>query len=102
MPCRRLVTAMAVAAASLGLVAGERASADSDALAALLQRVDVVAKEVARIRGLPLKRRIPNEVVDVDELRARLVKMAAEDKTAAESAAEAFALERWGMIPPGL
>src|SRR5262249_52032027 len=27
--------------------------------------------------------------------------MAAGDKTAAESAAEAFALERWGMIPPG-
>jgi hypothetical protein len=27
--------------------------------------------------------------------------MAAEDKTAEDSAAEGFALERWGMIPPG-
>jgi len=44
----------------------------------------------------------PNEVVDRDQLRARLLAMAAEDKTAAESAAEGFALERWGMIPPGL
>src|SRR4029079_8233568 len=31
----------------------------------------------------------------------RLLKMAAEDKTAEDSAAEGFALERWGMIPPG-
>src|SRR5258707_15423742 len=80
---------------------GTRAAADGDALAALLRRTDAVAKEVARVRGLPLKRPIPNEVVDRDELRARLRKMAAEDKTAAESAAEGFALERWGMIPPG-
>ncbi len=92
--------------AAVGAVAlfmpGGRARADPDALAALLQRVDAIAKEVSRIRGLPLKRPIPNEVVDRDELRARLIKMAAEDKTAAETAAEAFALERWGMIPAGI
>src|SRR5215813_5375817 len=88
-----------VAAGAVGLPMP--ASADPDALAALLRRVDVVAREVARVRGLPLKHPIPNEVVDRDELRARLIKLAAEDKTAAESAAEAFALERWGMIPPG-
>jgi hypothetical protein len=114
MLCVRLVTVMAMVAA-IGL--DGRAAADptvatvpaapvapktSDALSALLLRVDAVAKEVARVRGLPLKRKIPNEVVDVDELRARLIKMASEDKTAAESAAEAFALERWGMIPPGI
>src|SRR5262249_57618240 len=81
---------------------GRRGSVDADAVTALLRRVDVVAREVARVRGLPLKRPIPNEVVDRDELRARLIKLAAEDKTAAESAAEAFALERWGMIPPGI
>jgi hypothetical protein len=79
-----------------------RAGADPDALAALLRRTDAVAAEVSRIRGLPLKQPIPNELVDRKELRARLLKLAAEDKTAAESAAEAFALERWGMIPPGL
>jgi hypothetical protein len=95
---------LAVVAAVAVLVVGvcdRRAGADIDALAALLRRTDVVAREVARIRGLPLKKPIPNEVVDRDELRARLLKMAAEDKTAAESRAEAFALERWGMIPPG-
>jgi hypothetical protein len=83
----------------LGL--GGRASADADSLAALLRRTDAVAREVARVRGLPLKRPIPNEVVGRDELRARLQKMAADDKTAADSAAEGFALERWGMVPPG-
>jgi len=90
---------VAVAVASSGL--GARAEAEGDALAALLRRIDAVAREVARVRGLPLKRPIPNEVVGREELRARLLKMAAEDKTAAESAAEAFALERWGLIPPG-
>jgi hypothetical protein len=81
---------------------GARASADPDSLAALLRRTDAVAREVARVRGLPLKRAIPNEVIDDQELRARLQKMAADDKTAADSAAEGFALDRWGMIPPGL
>ncbi|HSR96583.1 MAG TPA: hypothetical protein VLM79_05890 [Kofleriaceae bacterium] len=98
---RALLVAM-VAAAAIAVAWGARAEADPDALAALLRRIDAVSREVARVRGLPLKRPIPNEVVDRDELRARLVKMAAEEKTAAESAAEAFALERWGMIPPGL
>jgi hypothetical protein len=97
------VTAMVAAVAVIALAGGgARADAEPDALAALLRRIDAVAREVARVRGLPLKRPIPNEVVDRDELRARLIKMASEDKTAAESAAEAFALERWGMIPPGI
>jgi hypothetical protein len=92
--------ALAIVLLRLG---GERgARADGDALEALLQRTDAVAREVAKIRGLPLKRRIPNEVVDRDELRARLIKLAADDKTAAENAAEGFALERWGLIPPGM
>jgi hypothetical protein len=94
----RVLAAVAVGALFLP---GGHAVADGDALARLLGRTDAVAREVARIRGLPLKRPIPNEVIDRGELRARLRKMAAEDKTAAESAAEGFALERWGMIPPG-
>lgn len=101
----RVLAVAAVVAAAIVLVAslggGARAAADAGVLAALLQRTDAVAREVARVRGLPLKRPIPNEVIDRDELRARLRKMAAEDKTAAESAAEGFALERWGMISPG-
>src|ERR1043165_2897624 len=100
-----MVRAFAVVAALIGsgmLLVADRAHGDTDTLAALLRRTDAVAREVARIRGLPLKQAIPNEVVDRDELRARLLKMAAgEHKTAEESAAEGFALERWGMIPPG-
>ena len=99
-----MVRAFAVVAALIGsgmLLVADRAHGDTDTLAALLRRTDAVAREVARVRGLPLKQAIPNEVVDRDELRARLLKMAAEDKTAEESAAEGFALERWGMIPPG-
>src|SRR5262245_41103009 len=87
--------------AGMWLGSGGLAHGDADTLAALLRRTDAVAREVARVRGLPLKQPIPNEVVDRDELRARLVKMASEAKTAEESAAEGFALQRWGMIPPG-
>ncbi|HEX8111864.1 MAG TPA: hypothetical protein VF516_29230, partial [Kofleriaceae bacterium] len=94
-----LVAALVGLGALLG--AGGQVRADGDTLAALLRRTDAVAREVARVRGLPLKRPIPNEVVDRSELHARLLKMAAEDKTAEDSAAEGFALERWGMIPPG-
>lgn len=93
-----VVGALVAPAALLG---PGHAQAGGDTLAALLLRTDAVAREVARVRGLPLKQPIPNEVVDRSELRARLLKMAAEDKTAEESAAEGFALERWGMIPPG-
>src|ERR1044071_10210859 len=100
-----MVRVLAVVAALIGsgmsLGSGGRARGEADTLAALLRRTDAVAREVARVRGLPLKRSIPNEVVDRTELRARLLKMAAEDKTAEDSAAEGFALERWGMIPPG-
>jgi hypothetical protein len=77
------------------------ASADDASLRALLDRTDAVAKEVSKLRGLPLRHSIPNEVVDRAELHARLVKMAAEQKTKEDTAAEGLALTRWGMIPPG-
>ncbi|HEU0034748.1 MAG TPA: hypothetical protein VFQ53_29190 [Kofleriaceae bacterium] len=77
------------------------AHADQSALDKLLARTDAVAKEVAKLRGLPLKKKIPNEVVDRDELRRRLLAMASEDKTKAETAREGLALARWGMIPLG-
>src|SRR5438874_12252317 len=65
----------------------------------LLARTDLVSREVSKVRGLPLKKLIPYEVVDKDELRRRLLKMAGEDKTKRETIAEGFALARWGMIP---
>ncbi len=75
------------------------AAADPTPLDLLLARTDKVAREVAKIRGIKLKRPIPNEVVDKDELRRRLLVMAAEDKTASETVAEGISLARWGMIP---
>ena len=79
----------------------ERAAPDAsaDAIAKLLARTDAVAREVSRIRGLPLRRPIPNEVVDRDELRRRLLQNAAEEKTKVDTAAQGLALARWGMIP---
>jgi hypothetical protein len=96
-----MARALALGIVTVAALAGV-ATADADGLAALLARTDAVAREVSKVRGLPLKRPIPNEVVDRDQLRARLLAMAAEDKTAAESAAEGFALARWGMIPADL
>ena len=66
--------------------AGRARARRADPLAALLARTHAVAKEVRAIRGLPLKQPIADEVVDRDELRARLVKLAADHKTATETA----------------
>lgn len=77
------------------------AYADPDPLAALLARTDTIAKQVAKQRGLPLKKKIEQEVVSRDELRARLVTLAADHETQADTRAEGLALARWGMIPPG-
>ena len=75
------------------------APASPDPLAALLARTHAVAKEVSAIRGLPLKHKIADEVVDRAELRARLVKLAADHKTATETHAEGVAFQRWGLVP---
>jgi len=89
----------AVIAAALVAALTSHAAAETSALDKLLARTDAVAREVAKVRGLPLKRPIPNEVVDREELRRRLVAMAAEEKTKAETASEGLALSRWGLIP---
>ncbi len=91
---------LALVLAVLGTV--PTAWADEAGLAKLLARTDAVAKEVAAIRGLKLKHKIPNEVVDKDELRRRLLALASEEKTRAETAAESIALARWGFIPFGM
>jgi hypothetical protein len=83
------------------LALASAAYADDDPLAALLARTDAVAKEVAKVRGLRLKKKIPNEVVDRAELRKRLLEEANEDKTAADTAARGIELQRWGLVPLG-
>jgi hypothetical protein len=70
-----------------------------DPLSALLARTDAIAHDVARVRGLPLKRAVGYDVVDRGELHARLVKLASDRKSADDIAAEGLGLARWGMIP---
>lgn len=60
-----------------------------------------LAKEVAKARGLPMKKPIAQATVSRDELRARLLKLAGEKKTQDELRAEGIGLMRWGLIPPG-
>jgi hypothetical protein len=60
-----------------------------------------LAKEVAKARGLPIKKPIAQATVSRDELRARLLKLAEDKKTQDELRAEGVALARWGLIPPG-
>lgn len=88
---------LAAAVALVGLLSSTVA-ADTP-LDRLLARTHEVAKEVAKVRGLKLKKPIPNEVVDATEMRRRLVEMAAEDKTRKQTRGEGLALARWGMIP---
>jgi hypothetical protein len=97
---RRLAVVAAVGA--LSAVPGSAHGGPDDALAKLLARTNAVAREVSKLRGLPLKHMIPYDVVDKDELRARLIAQASDAKSKAEVAAEALALGRWGMIPPAV
>lgn len=85
--------------AIVAIAVATAAHAQPDPLAEILARTDAIAKQVSRQRGLPLKHKVEQEVVDRDELRARLVKLAAEYKTQTETRAEGLALARWGMIP---
>lgn len=88
-----------VALACVLALGATAARGDDDPLAALLARTDAVAKEVAKIRGLRMKTKIPNEVVDRAELKKRLLAEASEDKTAADTAARGISLQRWGLVP---
>lgn len=79
------------AVALLAMLSAIPAHADTTAL----------AKEVAKARGLPLKKPIEQASVSREELKARLLKLAGERKTQDELEAEGTALARWGLIPPG-
>ncbi|MBV8757393.1 MAG: hypothetical protein JO257_08970 [Deltaproteobacteria bacterium] len=61
-----------------------------------------LTQEVSKVRGLPAKKPIASDEVDRDELRARLVKLAADGKTADQLRAEGLALARWGLVPATL
>jgi hypothetical protein len=86
--------------AAPGPAASKQAAKAVDWTAELLTRADQVAQEVARLRGLPLLQPIQRDVVEVDELRRRLLARARREKTANELAAEELAAKRWGLVPP--
>ena len=93
---------LAAVAALLGAMAtSSGARADDAALDAILGKLDATAREVSKIRGLPLKHAVASDVVDRDELRARVVAQLADAKSQAQLAATALVLARLGEIPPG-
>ncbi len=65
----------------------------------LAARADGIARKVARLRGLKMKRPIAKGVMSHDDLRKRIVASRDEDQAPAERAAEAAALKRWGLVP---
>ncbi len=75
------------------------ARADDDWTAKLVARADVIAKKVAKLRGLKIKRTIAKGVMTDEQLRARILTSMEEDTTPAERAAEAAMAKRWGLVP---
>jgi hypothetical protein len=64
-----------------------RADADQD-----------LAAEVAKLRGLKLKKKLRRETIDTAALRERLITRFGEEYTADEIAGQQVSLERWGLI----
>lgn len=85
---------------TLVMLAGN-AIADDDWTKDLLARTDTIAKEVSELRGLKIKKKLARDVVDVDGLRARLVKRFEQELTPEQIAGQQLALERWGLVAPG-
>ncbi|MCX5745925.1 MAG: hypothetical protein NT062_25895 [Proteobacteria bacterium] len=92
---RRSLVVGAVASLATGAVADPGSEA-------LLARSHALAVEVSKVRGLPLKHPVGNEVIDQAELRLRLAKFQTDDPArVAATEAEGRALQRWGLIPLG-
>lgn len=66
----------------------------------LVARVDDLAKEVAKLRGLKLRRPIQKEVLTLASLDTRLATLANDPRTRRITAAEDFGYSRWGLIAP--
>ena len=60
---------------------------------------NAIARQVAKQRRLPVKKKIDHEIVEPDVLRDRLAAIASRDQVQRERGAEGLALARWGMIP---
>jgi hypothetical protein len=93
---------LALAALALAALASSpaapRASADVEERRAILAAVDEVAADIARIRGLPWKRRVETELLTRTQLKERLGKMLREDLDETEYEKTVRALRRYGML----
>ncbi|RMH39832.1 MAG: hypothetical protein D6689_15515 [Deltaproteobacteria bacterium] len=65
----------------------------------LAARVDAIAAEVARLRGLPLRRPLRRRTADAAAVRAYVARVVARGGSAGDAAAEARALARMGLLP---
>jgi hypothetical protein len=70
-----------------------------DSLRELLRRADALAREVSRMRRLPLRAAIAKDLVDEPELRRRFDALTEEDLERQAMTREAAWLKHWGLIP---
>lgn len=91
--------ALALLALLLAWPAGEALARDS--AAKQVARADVVAKEVAKLRGLRLKKKIDSGVMSKAQIRKRIIKLLHQEYTQAELDAESLAMKRFGLIDEG-
>ncbi len=101
------ITALALAAlgalvaTALALPAtGGGAQGPADHIQDLIGKVDALAKEVATLRGLRVRKPIQKEVVTPSALGERLARLANEPKAQRITAAEDFGYSRWGLVAP--
>jgi len=66
----------------------------------LVGKIDALAKEVAKLRGLKLKKAVQKDLVTGPFLHERLAVLASDPKTQRITAAEDFGYSRWGLIAP--
>lgn len=74
----------------------EQASSDE---AELLAKVDVLAAEVAKLRGLAVRKPIQRGVMDKPALKKRILERIDQEYTDAEIRGEGLAMKRLGLIP---
>ncbi|MBT8492876.1 MAG: hypothetical protein KJO07_07425 [Deltaproteobacteria bacterium] len=85
--------------ALVALTAGPQASADKRQ-DQLLASADRVAKKVAKLRGLRIKRKIQRGVMTKPQLKKRLLKRVRQEYSPTELAAEELLLKRFGLLDP--
>ena len=90
-PARLLLVIGSAVALTPEVRAGESDRSDAD-----------LAAEVAKLRGLKIKKKIRRETISAEDLRARLTARFAEEYSADELAGQQLSLERWGLVAADL